>query len=221
VRGSHPLAPPVLLKAGISPLTTAVVRDFSFAIIGGPERSGTVLARLVKVGRWLVLAVASLLVLCLLFVNVGPRFLPYQALFVRSGSMSPTIPTGSLVLYQKVSGPALKVGDVIVFDKPGDPSEKVTHRIYEIQTGPQGRYFLTKGDANASPDPWTVSATGTGWKEFWHVPSVGYVFGWLQTSSLRFLLIAIPAGILGVLALVDVRRSKVAGTVEATPSSDG
>ena len=59
----------------------------------------------------------SLIVATLLFVNVGPRFLPYQALIVRSGSMSPAIPTGSVVVYSKAQASQLHVGQII---RPGD-----------------------------------------------------------------------------------------------------
>jgi signal peptidase len=63
---------------------------------------------------WLALVAAGLVVLGLLSITIGPRFLPYQALIVRSGSMSPTIPTGSIVFYRKTDASKVKVGDVIV-----------------------------------------------------------------------------------------------------------
>src|SRR5581483_9433965 len=70
-----------------------------------------------RIGSWLLVAA----------VTLGPRFLPYQALVVRSGSMAPTIPTGSIVFYRQIAAGDVKVGDVIVFSKPGDPNERVTH----------------------------------------------------------------------------------------------
>ncbi len=62
---------------------------------------------------------AGLVVLGLVAITIGPRFLPYQALIVRSGSMSPTIPTGSIVFYTKIPSAKVKVGDVIVFTQAG------------------------------------------------------------------------------------------------------
>lgn len=165
------------------------------------------MARLRAVARWVLIVLASLVVLALLLVDVGPRFLPYQALVVRSGSMTPTIPTGSLVVYHKVQASELKVGDIIVFNKPNDPSEKVTHRIFRIETGPHGKYFLTKGDANLVPDAWAIPAKGSGWEASWHVPTVGYLLWYIQSGSLRILLIVIPAAALALLALNDFRRS--------------
>lgn len=171
--------------------------------------------------RWLLIVLATLVVLALLLVDVGPRFLPYQALVVRSGSMAPTMPTGSLVVYHKVEAGQLKVGDVIVFSKPDDPAEKVTHRIFAIRTGPNGKYFLTKGDANLVPDAWTVPARGVGWEASWHVPDLGYVLWYIQSGSLRVLLIVVPAAALAVLALRDFRRAKPTPALESATETPG
>lgn len=179
------------------------------------------MARLRAVSRWLLIALAALVLLALLLADVGPRFLPYQALVVRSGSMAPTIPTGSLVVYHKVGASQLKVGDVIVFNKPNDPSEKVTHRIFAVRSGQQGKYFLTKGDANLVPDAWTVPVKGTGWEASWHVPVLGYVLWYIQSGSLRVLLIVVPAAALAVLALRDFRRAKPAPVLESAAETPG
>src|SRR6266498_1989012 len=62
-----------------------------------------------------------------------------KALVVRSGSMEPTLPVGSLIVAKKQSH--YQVGDVITF-KQGNSF--VTHRINNIENGA----FQTKGDAN-------------------------------------------------------------------------
>ena len=164
-----------------------------------------------KIVGWILLVVAGLVVLGLLAVTVGPRFLPYQALIVRSGSMSPAIPTGSIVFYRKIDSSNVKVGDVIVFAKPGDPSEKVTHRVYRIGTGPTGRYFITKGDANGTPDDWQVPAVGTGWIAAFHLPTVGYALVYLQSTLARLLLLVIPAILLGGITLYEIWTDRSRG----------
>ena len=165
----------------------------------------------------ILLILVGLVVVLLLAIDVGPRFLPYQALVVRSGSMSPAIPTGSLVFYKKVQASQLKVGDIIVFNEPGTTNTKVTHRIKAIRTGPTGTYFVTKGDANGIPDPWRVPATGTGWTVAWHIPSVGYALTWLEGGSVRVILIIVPAVVLAGLAFNDARRARRTGR---KPSGD-
>jgi len=159
----------------------------------------------------LILAAVAVIVFGLLAITVGPRFLPYQALVVRSGSMAPTIPTGSVVFYHKVSAPQVKVGQVIVFARPGQPSERVTHRVFKIATGQAGPYFVTKGDANGVPDDWRVPAVGTGWVASFHVPVVGYILYDLQSTTARLLLLLIPALLLGAITLYEIWRDRGRG----------
>jgi signal peptidase I len=176
-----------------------------------PQAGRSTLGLVGKVLGWLGLVVAGLVVLGLLAITIGPRFLPYQALIVRSGSMSPTIPTGSIVFYTKKPASKVKVGDVIVFSKPGDPSEKVTHRVYKIGQSATGQYFITKGDANASPDDWRVPAVGTGWLARFHLPSVGYALVYLQSTFARLLLLVIPAILLGAITLYEIWQERGRG----------
>jgi signal peptidase len=166
------------------------------------------LALIGRIASWLLVAAATAIALGLIAVSIGPRFLAYQALVVRSGSMSPTIPTGSVVFYRKVNASNVKVGDVIVFDKPGQQNEKVTHRVFKISNGPTGRYFTTKGDANGAPDDWRVPAIGTGWVANFHVPTLGYVLADLQSTTARLLLLVIPALLLGMITLYEIWRER-------------
>ena len=173
---------------------------------------GSALGFVGKILGWVAVTVASLVVLGLVAITVGPRFLPYQALIVRSGSMSPTIPTGSVVFYTKIPADKVKVGDVIVFAKPGDPSEKVTHRVFKIGQSATGEYFLTKGDANGTPDDWRVPAIGTGWIARFHLSSVGYALVYLQSTLARLLLLVIPAILLGAITLYEIWQDRARGT---------
>lgn len=172
-------------------------------------RSGFSLAG--KIAGWILLVLAGLIVLGLLAVTIGPRFLPYQALIVRSGSMSPAIPTGSIVFYKKVDAAAVKVGDVIVFDKPGATNEKVTHRVYKIGASSTGRYAITKGDANGVQDDWRIPLSGTGWVSVFHVPSAGYALVYLQSTLARLLLLVIPALLLGAVTLYEIWHDRARG----------
>ena len=159
----------------------------------------------------LILAVAAVIVIGLLALTIGPRLLPYQALVVRSGSMSPTIPTGSVVFYHKVSAEKVKVGQIIVFNRPGQTGERVTHRVYKVVNGPTGRYFETKGDANGAPDGWRIPAVGTGWVAGFHVPVAGYILADLQSTTARLLLLLIPALGLGIITLTEIWRDRGKG----------
>jgi len=66
--------------------------------------------------------------------------------FIKTGSMSPTMPAGSIVLDLPVS--SVHVGDVITVRDPIDGS-KVTHRVAAVQSDGT---IVTKGDANPTVD---------------------------------------------------------------------
>lgn len=152
----------------------------------------------------LILALATAVVLGLAAITIGPRLFPYQALVVRSGSMSPTIKTGSIVFYRPISAARVRKNDIIVFNEPGQANTKVTHRVYAVQNGSNGKYFLTKGDANGAPDPWHVPAVGTGWKAVYWVPYVGYILFDIQSTYGRLLLLLVPAALLGLITLWEI-----------------
>lgn len=163
------------------------------------------------IGTAVLLVIVTVVVAGLAAISLGPKVLPYQALVVRSGSMEPTIPTGSVVFYEKRAAAKVKVGDVIVFAKPGQPNEKVTHRVYQIGSAPTGRYFVTKGDANGTPDDWRVPAAGTGWIASFHVPYVGYLLADLQSSLGKVLLLLIPAILLAIITLYEILTERRRG----------
>ena len=135
--------------------------------------------------RLLLKASLATVVLGLLALVVGPRLYPFQSFYVRTGSMTPTIPVGSLVIATRAPADQLGVGDVIVFQRPDRPGTTVVHRIDAVVTTPAGRAFVTKGDANASPDGWQVAATGDGWKAVYSVRRAGFFVGWLHIALSR------------------------------------
>lgn len=136
--------------------------------------------------RRLIAALAGLVVavvgIVLLAVVVVPRLVGWVPLTVLSGSMEPSIPTGSQVIVRPVGDTAgiehLAVGDVITFLPRPDDSTPVTHRIVGVGfAGDGSRTFTTRGDANASADPDPVGARQVRGEVVYHVPFVGHVAG--------------------------------------------
>ncbi len=80
-----------------------------------------------------------------LFVFLKTESSSYQVYVIHTGSMSPNIPSGSAVLVHKGH---YRVGQVVTYTEQG---LTITHRLLAI--GPTG-LITTKGDANATPDPW-------------------------------------------------------------------
>ena len=158
-----------------------------------------------RVRRWLerlAAAVIATAIVVLAAVVAGPRFLPYQALIVRSGSMTPTLPIGSVVFYHREAASAVKKGQIILFAEPGTET-RITHRVYRILQTPSGEFFQTKGDANALPDPWRVRAAGTGWVESFDIPYLGYPFAVLSSPLARIILVSVPAILLAVILVLE------------------
>lgn len=128
--------------------------------------------------------VLIILLIALAALVVVPRLFGWAPLTVLSGSMEPTIPTGSQVVIAKVEDvDRLDVGDVItVMPYPNDPT-LVTHRIVERVEGTDGPSFSTRGDANDAVDPWQVTETQIRGEVRYWVPGAGYVATLLSGHS--------------------------------------
>lgn len=71
----------------------------------------------------------------------------------RTGSMSPTIPAGSVAIVQQIPAAQVHVGDIVTVDRPSQLP--VTHRVRVVTDGasPSQRLITLRGDANAQDDP--------------------------------------------------------------------
>ncbi|WP_345800900.1 signal peptidase I [Microbacterium sp. AZCO] len=157
-----------------------------------------------------IASVIALAVAALMFV---PGLLGFDRYVITGGSMSGTFERGSLVLERQVPVADLRVGDVITYLPPADSgvTELVTHRIISIEQSADGSgllVFHTKGDANASADPWTFTLADTvqprveGW-----IPAVGWIFIALSARGIRMLAIGVPAAFIALLFLRDLVRA--------------
>lgn len=77
----------------------------------------------------------------------------YTLIMFKTGSMSPTIPAGSVALVQKISASDVVVGDVVTVDRKD--ALPITHRVTSVKPGPVAsqRVITMKGDANPTEDP--------------------------------------------------------------------
>ena len=189
-------------ESGI-PLRT-ILETPSEAAGSGPGARST--GRGTMILRWLGIGVVAIAVACLLALTVGPVLLPYKVLTVYSGSMVPTIPVGSVVVDVPVKAGDVRRGDIITFTRPDKTTELVTHRVIAVESGPAGRFFITRGDANNVQDAWRVPAIGTGYLYRFNIPFVGFVLVWLQSPLGRILFLVIPAAALGLLTLYELWR---------------
>ncbi|MGL4952493.1 MAG: signal peptidase I [Culicoidibacterales bacterium] len=122
------------------------------------------------------------------FIVAGTTGLfPYQIFTVISGSMEPTIPTGSLIISYKGDTSALNVDDIIVF-QPGE--QRVMHRIVGIEESKTAPQFITRGDANNTNDGNPVQAEDVLGKVIMFIPFIGGAIDWMQ-SHLLFVAIGV------------------------------
>lgn len=158
-----------------------------------------------------------------------PGLMGYDRYVITGGSMSGTFERGSLVLERQVPVSELQPGDIITYLPPAESgiSELVTHRIVSVEPNPDGtasRVFQTKGDANASIDPWTFTLADTvqprveGW-----IPVAGWVYIALSAPGIRMLAIGVPAAVIALLFLRDLvragrRRDGGAAPADLSPS---
>lgn len=109
---------------------------------------------------------------------------PIPVVVVTSGSMSPTILEGDLLIIQNVPAEDLQVGDhhtqsggdIIVFDAPGY-IEPIVHRIVNKTLINGTYYFETWGDnsfTNPIKDPWLTPEDRVHGKVILHLPYLGW-----------------------------------------------
>lgn len=84
-----------------------------------------------------------------------PRLFGLQLYTVVSGSMEPSIPTGSLIYVGETEPEDVAAGEVIAFFGSADSASIITHRVVENRT--LTGEFVTKGDANEKEDMKPVS----------------------------------------------------------------
>lgn len=100
---------------------------------------------------------------------------------VRSGSMEPAVPLGSLVWLQPQS--TYSVGDVIAFTHPDSNNNHtvVLHRIV-TKAESSSTTYQTKGDANASIDAVSIVESDIYGAMKYQVTFIGYFVTWLQSE---------------------------------------
>ncbi len=162
-----------------------------------------------RIANQAVTALLVVAVLGVLSVNVGPLVLPYHVYTVLSGSMEPALPVGAEVVLRPVAADQVQTGDIITFTAPGHSGTLVTHRVVNVITDARGqRFWQTRGDANGVPDTWLLPAAGTGWKYWFQVPLLGYLFVMLASPVGRICFIVAPALLLAAVVLNDLWKPR-------------
>ncbi len=126
---------------------------------------------------WLYLYLV--LVLCA-WLAIGAGVGGWTPVVVTSGSMSPTVHPGDVLLVERDEGTAaIGQRSIIVFDRDG---QRVAHRVFSVDDG-AGTY-VTKGDANPAPDAGLVTGADVFGVGRLLVPLVGLPVVWQERGNL-------------------------------------
>jgi signal peptidase len=114
----------------------------------------------------------------------------YEARVVLTGSMSPSIPTGSAIFIRPQATYA--VGDVVTYRRVSD-ADVTTHRIVGTEVYEGEVLHTVQGDANETVDQKPVRKNEIYGKVWVHVPYFGFLFDFFRTPMGFVLIVVIPA----------------------------
>lgn len=144
--------------------------------------------------RWVRATTLAVLLTSVLLGIVGGLYLDgYRLYIIHTGSMEPTLMPGDVVFDKPVAEGTLKVGQIITFRHSALTTDVVTHRF----TGYTATGLITtKGDANATPDPWQIRPGQVKGADALTLPKVGYLIVFLKQPA------GVASVVLGVLAMI-------------------
>jgi signal peptidase len=119
-------------------------------------------------------------VVCIIAVIAAFAF-NISLIMFKTGSMSPTIPTGSLAVVRQIPASEIRVGDVVTVERAG--KLPISHRVRTVASaGGEVRVVTLRGDANPSddPQPYTVSHVR---RVLWSVPGLAYAVAAVSRPS--------------------------------------
>lgn len=163
------------------------------------------LKKIISLFEWLIFA----LLVFLAFVVMSPMLPTKKYLLtyiVSSGSMEPTIQTGSIAFVKPVEQKEIKKGDVITFLSPKDQKLTILHRVYKIKNTKNVLSFETKGDNNNAEDNWEVPAVNLQGRYLFSIPLLGHIAALMKKPLGFILMIGVPALFLIILQIKTIRE---------------
>lgn len=147
------------------------------------------------------LLITLILILGILFITLFAFGI--EPFVVKSGSMQPTIQTGSLSFINKhTKYENIKLNDIIAYETTN--GSKVTHRVINITANG----LETKGDSNNISDGITTTKENFIGKNIFSIPKLGYLINFIQTKNGKLMSITLIAVILTAGILNDSSKKK-------------
>lgn len=142
--------------------------------------------------------IKNFIILIVLFLGLSLFFLSHtiggwRMFIVKSGSMEPTIATGSLIFTDDTQQTTLQKDDIITFVSPSREPSFITHRITKIKNSTGEIDITTKGDNNKLEDEWKITQKDVVGKVRLTLPYLGYAMAFVQSKLGILLFILIPS----------------------------
>lgn len=108
----------------------------------------------------------------------------YRYYYIKTASMEPVLPVGSVVITKSVPSEEIQVGDdITVYVGDGSSDSYLTHRVVELTTDQSGELaFLTKGVNNKANDPAPFNAKLVVGRVVFCIPKLGVVMTFVQSQ---------------------------------------
>ncbi len=142
------------------------------------------LARTLRVTEVTTSAICALAVGLLVALLLG-RMAGYRPLIEYSDSMRPALNAGDVLITHPITARSIHTGEIVSFSDPALGGRLVTHRVQAVHAADERLYFLTRGDANAVPERWSVPRGASVAKVDLRIPDLGWATAWLNSGLAR------------------------------------
>ncbi|MFB9892253.1 signal peptidase I [Planobispora takensis] len=126
-------------------------------------------------------------IVILMLASLVPMLFGWHSQVILSGSMTPKLHPGDVVLVQPADASAVRPGQIVLVDDPARPGTTLIHRVVALEPGGS---LTTKGDANPGPDSTPVPASSVIGLPRLLIPYVGLPSLWLHEGALGKLALA-------------------------------
>lgn len=157
-----------------------------------------------------ILGATAALVLLVVFILSSASVLSgrWQQTPILTGSMSPSLPVGSIAISEREPASALQVGQIGLFHPPIDRSVTYIHKVVRVRHSPLGVEINTRGIANTINDPWTLLVRSKYvYVVHYDIPGLGYAIIWVRSPIGRSITLT-TAGLLALALIASVLRDE-------------
>lgn len=151
-----------------------------------------------------VVIMLALIVVCIPFTV--PKLFGLQLYEVKTESMEPAYPVGSVLYVRPAEVSEVSIGDAITYTLGSDTELVMTHRVVDISEEEQN--FITKGDANAVEDAEPVSFSRLIGKPVCCISGMASVYHFIDSGTGKKVIVALFLMVLVIWQAADRTKKK-------------